>query len=136
MAIDNDTLVRMYRTMLTIRRFEERASKEFKAGAVPGLVTQQAPGARSRPRNPHLGFLRGPAVTIAHGLDGLVKVRPEQGARTAVYLATSAEVEGVTGAYFEKEAAVPSSAESYDAVAASRLWEVSAQLTGLNAATG
>jgi TPP-dependent pyruvate/acetoin dehydrogenase alpha subunit len=38
MVIDNGTLVRMYRNMLTIRRFEERASKEFKAGAVPGLV--------------------------------------------------------------------------------------------------
>jgi acetoin:2,6-dichlorophenolindophenol oxidoreductase subunit alpha len=38
MTIDKDTLVRMYRNMLTIRRFEERASKEFKSGAVPGLV--------------------------------------------------------------------------------------------------
>ena len=38
MAIDNDTLVRLYRTMLTIRRFEERASKEYKNGSVPGLV--------------------------------------------------------------------------------------------------
>jgi TPP-dependent pyruvate/acetoin dehydrogenase alpha subunit len=38
MTIDNESLVRMYRTMLTIRRFDERASKEFKAGAVPGLV--------------------------------------------------------------------------------------------------
>jgi acetoin:2,6-dichlorophenolindophenol oxidoreductase subunit alpha len=36
--IDNDSLIRMYRTMLTIRRFDERASKEFKKGAVPGLV--------------------------------------------------------------------------------------------------
>lgn len=38
MEIEKDTLVRMYRNMLTIRRFEERASKEFKSGAVPGLV--------------------------------------------------------------------------------------------------
>jgi len=37
-AIDNNTLVRLYRTMLTIRRFEERASKEYKKGSVPGLV--------------------------------------------------------------------------------------------------
>jgi TPP-dependent pyruvate/acetoin dehydrogenase alpha subunit len=37
-AIDNDTLVRLYRTMLTIRRFEQRASKEYKKGSVPGLV--------------------------------------------------------------------------------------------------
>ena len=40
MAIDNQELVRMYRTMLTIRRFEERASKEYRSrsGTVPGLV--------------------------------------------------------------------------------------------------
>ena len=38
MAIDNETLVRMYRTMLTIRRFDERASQEVRNGAVPGLV--------------------------------------------------------------------------------------------------
>jgi pyruvate dehydrogenase E1 component alpha subunit len=37
-AIDNDTLIRLYRTMLTIRRFEQRASKEYKKGSVPGLV--------------------------------------------------------------------------------------------------
>jgi pyruvate dehydrogenase E1 component alpha subunit len=37
-AIDNETLVRMYRTMLTIRRFDERASQEVRNGAVPGLV--------------------------------------------------------------------------------------------------
>jgi len=37
-AIDNDTLIRLYRTMLTIRRFEERASREYKKGSVPGLV--------------------------------------------------------------------------------------------------
>jgi TPP-dependent pyruvate/acetoin dehydrogenase alpha subunit len=39
-AINNQELVRMYRTMLTIRRFEERASKEYRSrsGTVPGLV--------------------------------------------------------------------------------------------------
>jgi TPP-dependent pyruvate/acetoin dehydrogenase alpha subunit len=36
--IDNDSLIKMYRTMLTIRRFDERASKDFKKGLVPGLV--------------------------------------------------------------------------------------------------
>jgi len=39
-AINNQELVRMYLTMLTIRRFEERASKEYRSrsGTVPGLV--------------------------------------------------------------------------------------------------
>jgi TPP-dependent pyruvate/acetoin dehydrogenase alpha subunit len=37
-AISNEELVRMYRTMLMIRRFDERASLEVERGNVPGLV--------------------------------------------------------------------------------------------------
>jgi hypothetical protein len=57
---------------------------------------------------------------------------PEKGAETSIYLASSPEVEGVTGKYFEKKAAVESSPESYDVAIAKRLWEVSAELTGLS----
>ncbi len=53
-------------------------------------------------------------------------ISPEQGAQTSIYLATSPEVEGVTGKYFVKCEAVPSSPASYDAATASRLWRVSA----------
>ena len=38
MALDNKELIEMYRTMLTIRRFEERVSKEFIDGKVLGYV--------------------------------------------------------------------------------------------------
>ena len=58
-------------------------------------------------------------------------VGPEQGAQTGVYLATSPEVEGVTGKYFVNRKAVPSSPASYDTTIASRLWEVSEKYTGL-----
>ena len=54
---------------------------------------------------------------------------PEKGAETSVYLATSPEVEGVTGKYFVKKKAVASSAESQNPAIARRLWEVSEQLT-------
>jgi TPP-dependent pyruvate/acetoin dehydrogenase alpha subunit len=37
-SVSNEEMVRLYRTMLTIRRFDERASLEVKRGAVPGLV--------------------------------------------------------------------------------------------------
>src|SRR3972149_8188828 len=37
-ASKNEEFIRMYRTMLTIRRFDERASQEVRNGAVPGLV--------------------------------------------------------------------------------------------------
>ncbi|HEY8106644.1 MAG TPA: SDR family oxidoreductase [Gemmatimonadales bacterium] len=56
---------------------------------------------------------------------------PEQGAETPLYLATSAEVEGVTGEYFARRKARKSAAYSYDTVAGRRLWDESARLTGL-----
>jgi len=58
---------------------------------------------------------------------------PTEGARTSVYLAASSEVQGVTGKYFVNCKAVPSSARSQDPALARRLWDVSAQLVGLEA---
>jgi NAD(P)-dependent dehydrogenase (short-subunit alcohol dehydrogenase family) len=54
---------------------------------------------------------------------------PEKGAATSIYLASSPEVEGVTGKYFEKKTSVESSPESYDGVTARRLWDISMELT-------
>ena len=56
---------------------------------------------------------------------------PQEGARTNVYLASSHEVEGVTGKYFFKEKQVESDPASYDLEAARRLWEVSAEMVGI-----
>ncbi len=58
---------------------------------------------------------------------------PEQGADTIIYLASSPEVEGVTGKYFDKRKAVKSNDVSYDTAVAKRLWEVSEQITGVGA---
>ena len=55
----------------------------------------------------------------------------EDGARTVIYLATSTEVEGVSGGYFMDEGLVDSSEDSYDREASLRLWEESKALTGL-----
>jgi hypothetical protein len=57
---------------------------------------------------------------------------PEKASATAIYLASSPEVEKVTGKYFEKCKAVPSSALSNDAAVAKRLWELSNKICGLN----
>jgi hypothetical protein len=56
---------------------------------------------------------------------------PEQGADTAVYLASSPDVEGVSGRYFAGRKARKSNKASYDAAVTTRLWEVSADLVGL-----
>lgn len=52
----------------------------------------------------------------------------EQGAQTSIYLASSPQVQGVTGQYFVKCRAVRSSPYSYDEAAQKRLWEISEQL--------
>ena len=71
-------------------------------------------------------------------IGGLVKriinlsaIDVEQGAQTIIYLASSPEVEGVTGKYFVDCKAVEPSEVSYDEEAARRLWQISAQMVGL-----
>jgi retinol dehydrogenase-14 len=64
-------------------------------------------------------FMRGPAVA---------------GARPSVFLASSAEVEGVSGRFFNsKGVPIRSTKSSYDEGIARRLWQVSAELTHLDA---
>lgn len=54
---------------------------------------------------------------------------PKQGASTAVYLASSPDVEGVTGKFFVRERERKSDPVSYDESVARRLWEVSEKMT-------
>jgi NAD(P)-dependent dehydrogenase (short-subunit alcohol dehydrogenase family) len=58
---------------------------------------------------------------------------PKKGADTAVYLASSPKVEGVTGRYFANRRAKKSHEASYDATTTGRLWQVSAVLAGISA---
>src|SRR6266516_94329 len=58
---------------------------------------------------------------------------PAQGALTPVYLASSPEVEGVTGRYFASRKPKTSSKASHDTTAAARLWQASAALAGMTA---
>jgi NAD(P)-dependent dehydrogenase (short-subunit alcohol dehydrogenase family) len=55
----------------------------------------------------------------------------KEGARTMVYLASSPEVETVSGKYYYEMKPVRSSRSSYDREAARRLWEVSEELVGI-----
>jgi retinol dehydrogenase-12 len=72
----------------------------------------------------------GPAWWAMRRLAGLFAVTPERGAETSVYLASSPEVEGVTGLYFVKEKPVEPSSAARDVEAARRLWRVSEEMTG------
>jgi len=53
---------------------------------------------------------------------------PEQGADTIVYLATSSEVDKISGCYFEKRKKVKSSEESYNKEIAYSLWQESEKM--------
>jgi NAD(P)-dependent dehydrogenase (short-subunit alcohol dehydrogenase family) len=53
---------------------------------------------------------------------------PEKGAATSIYLASSPEVDGVTGTYFADRKPKTSSRSSYDTAAAARLWQISLDL--------
>jgi len=61
-----------------------------------------------------------------------MRVSAEQGAQPTIYLASSPDVEGVSGKYFShKGVATKSSKLSYGESIARRLWQISAELTQL-----
>jgi NAD(P)-dependent dehydrogenase (short-subunit alcohol dehydrogenase family) len=86
----------------------------------------------------HPGFVR-TEIFRAEGATGwlvrraadLFALSPERGAMTSLYLATSPEVEGVSGKYFDKQRPVTPSRVALNDESARRLWDVSAELTGL-----
>ncbi|HQY90609.1 SDR family oxidoreductase [Caldilinea sp.] len=55
-------------------------------------------------------------------------IKPDKGAETSVFLATSPAVSGVSGKYFANSKEKKSAAISYDQTTQDRLWEVSEQL--------
>ena len=90
----------------------------------------------------HPGLVATSFMATNNGLRGLlynfflkrIGRSAEDGARTIVYLASSDEVEGVSGGYFIDEGLVDSSQESYEKEYAVRLWEKSEALTGVGTA--
>ena len=58
-------------------------------------------------------------------------IAPERGAETSVYLASSPDLEGKSGGYYDRCAPKTPSPEAQDDTAARRLWEESARIAGL-----
>lgn len=77
----------------------------------------------------HAPWYARPLLSVAK----LFMIGPEQGADPIVYLATSPEVEGVTGAYYEGTRKVLPSPIAREEATARRLWARSATLAGLPA---
>jgi len=59
-------------------------------------------------------------------------IRVEEGAETIVYLASSPEVAGLTGGYYQRRHLAQSSVEGQDPDAARRLWAESARISGIS----
>ena len=78
------------------------------------------------------GFARNNGAFYNFGMKliGLFIRKPDQGAQTSIYLASSPQVEGLTGKYFIDCKAADSSPLSHDQALAQKLWQVSLELTG------
>src|SRR3989454_1863844 len=74
----------------------------------------------------------GGLVMIGFRFLGIFFISPESSAKRILYVATSPDLEGVTGKYFTKMHETRSSPESYDDDSARRLWLVSEQLAKLS----
>ncbi len=62
---------------------------------------------------------------------GLFMISAEKGAETSIFLATSPEVEGVSGKYFVKKKETKTTRHAHDIEVAERLWEISKEYCNL-----
>lgn len=113
------------RSKLADLLFAYELSRRIEPGRV--AVVMMHPGTAKttlfRPRNPAERFVM-PILNI--------KARsPQQAADTSVWLATSDEARGLNGRYVADRRVVESSAGSQDPEIATRLWDITAEMTGL-----
>ena len=73
---------------------------------------------------------RGPMSLLFRAFKPFMRT-PEQGADTLIYLASSPEVEGMTGKYLADRKVKVASDAAYDETLQKKLWEASEELTGL-----
>lgn len=79
-----------------------------------------------------IGHNSGPLIAfIVQLFQKMGGMTPEEGAQTMVYLATSPEVDQVSGKFFREKKAVRTSDLSYDRELARHVWEISERMTGL-----
>lgn len=79
----------------------------------------------------NMGSNNGWLVRLFLPLFRLFSLKPEVGAETSIYLASSPDVEEIGGKYFYQKQVVSSSQYSLDEEKARQLWEVSEKMTGL-----
>lgn len=102
--------------------FTFELDRRLRAAGDPVVVNALHPGViASRFGHNSTGFMK---LMMRLG-NQFVMSSPEKGARTSIYLATSPEVEGVSGKYFSRCRVKETNALARDEEAAKRLWEIS-----------
>ena len=88
----------------------------------PGFVATSLGSGNRIPVKPFMALFRltGRAISV------------EDGAGTPIYLASSPDVEGVNGKYFDRRREKTTSPQSYNTDDQERLWNVSAEMAGLD----
>ena len=79
-------------------------------------------------REGDMGFFIGIGMLVARPFS----ISSATGARTSIYLASSPDVDGISGEYFYQCKVAKPSNSALDTAAAERLWDVSAAMTGLS----
>lgn len=72
-------------------------------------------------------------ATLVSIFTPLIARSPAKGAETSIYLASSPDVEGITGKYFYNSRVTPPSPRATDMAVAGKLWDVSAGMVDLPA---
>ena len=103
-------------------------------------MARQLQGTGVTINNVHPGFVGtnigmdnvGPVIqAIAKKIFSLLAATPAHGARTSVYLATSPDVEHLSGKYFINSIPKPSAAVTYNEALQKQMWDISAELVHL-----
>lgn len=71
-------------------------------------------------------------MKISYFLGGPFMRSPKNGAQTSLYLATSDEIDGISGKYFKNKRLANASPIAFNDDLTNQLWEMSEELTGLN----
>jgi NAD(P)-dependent dehydrogenase (short-subunit alcohol dehydrogenase family) len=127
-----DRLSAYSRSKLASLLFTYELARRLKGSRV--TVNAVNPGSAATNLGSDNGWLRGWLRVKLRNLFKGYLISAEEGAKSSIYLATSPELEGVTGRYFLHCEEVPSSVASYDRATADRLWRVSEELTGVRPA--
>jgi NAD(P)-dependent dehydrogenase (short-subunit alcohol dehydrogenase family) len=122
------------RSKLALLMFTYELARRLKGSRVTANAVH--PGIVASNLGSENGFLSGWVRVRVRNMVNRSMLTPEAGARTIVHVASSPELEGVTGRYFDQGHDVPSSPASYDEAVARRLWDVSKELCALPAAVG